>query len=1171
MSKYVQLPRVTGGRTDRITHSELASQVRQFERARRATGAREVEQDKPGLFRTVVDLLARFEYAEAGALEELVGGKGVGAAVGRAGAELFSGVGGLKGEKRGFGEVFERLGVGEMGRLDTLFPFLEDTMVGGITGRGSLGFVVGVAADPLTYLSFGTSRLAKVGGKLARVGKGRYALKPGTEVATAAGRKFAKKQVGELLPTDPEGLIKLADAPMDMQKASAAIVREEAVDRIQERMAKRLAKAKGVDVRSRASIAKAIRTGDTSALKGSNKFELQKAFGYDVRGRDFDSILKKAVDDEVSAITKAGVDPTSAAGAKLANHLGLVAIEQAEKRLLAAAKHAPGLLRTAQGKGIYFMGRRLPGTAAAAVALGNGTAKVTSAIAKTAAAHPRGVTSAVFYAGQKMKGAFDALGGVFHRDFSTRKIAGYNLLKQAHVDTHQAMIAKIHHEIAESPVHKLKKEQFERVVRAVEAGPAQVAKLTDEVELESARFIRNKLDEWAVKEVELGLLTTDQLKNNYLAHFYRNNPDEISRVVRAWQKADVDRATVGRHAEERVFDTLDEAIEVSTKQNAANKNVPILEPEWDPVEILRRRGEKHADAVSFGSWYETVAREYGEELPFDIDHVLRMVQSAMPAAPRTLKELPKIERMVAEGGSKLEDVWRLSTAGKKEFMRQRMLKVGSKSELINTLNKYSDFTDHLPDGGSLLGKLSADGTPFVNFAIPALAGIDLPKSIADDLADASDRVLRSKELSGIVRNWNKANNFFKRWVTIYFPAFHFRNFYSNVAQSFLDIGVHAINPALHKHSVAVMLGRKTGKFGGRVMESRNGLKYTDEQISAMLDNHGILGDVEQLTEQVVGRGGEALRKRRGVAERAARVTAVGIENEARVALFIQHLRHGMSPDAAAAQVKKFLFDYGNLSRAEKDYFRKIIPFYTWTRKNIELQVRTLASQPGRQANLTRAFRGRDSENNKMTTWEAEALKLRLDSDGKTVRMLTGVDLPVKGLDLIWNGSVRKTFNQYVGMISPLLKAPIEMSADKNLFTGRGLSRTESNGIGRVIEHMPASIKNTLGWKKDVNQVTGKPRYSFDGARFYLLAQSWAFSRFVSTSNRAFKQYLDNDQLGAFLLDVTTGLRFKDMNMSQEQYRRLVERRRQLEDVLTRRGVLVGFEKKFKPKKAGRLQ
>lgn len=80
-----------------------------------------------------------------------------------------------------------------------------------------------------------------------------------------------------------------------------------------------------------------------------------------------------------------------------------------------------------------------------------------------------------------------------------------------------------------------------------------------------------------------------------------------------------------------------------------------------------------------------------------------------------------------------------------------------------------------------------------------------------------------------------------------------------------------------------------------------------------------------------------------------------IEEPAKVALYKWAKDQGQSADQAALTVKKYLFDYSELSDFEKQYLRNVFPFYTWTRKNVPLQLATLLQNPTRLTNQKRVF------------------------------------------------------------------------------------------------------------------------------------------------------------------------------------------------------------------------
>jgi len=276
---------------------------------------------------------------------------------------------------------------------------------------------------------------------------------------------------------------------------------------------------------------------------------------------------------------------------------------------------------------------------------------------------------------------------------------------------------------------------------------------------------------------------------------------------------------------------------------------------------------------------------------------------------------------------------------------------------------------------------------------------------------------------------------------------------------------------------------------------------------------------------------------------------------------VNNIARGLDPRDAADKVKDYLFDYSELSRPERELFRRAVPFYTFPRKAIALHVDALRRTPGRVINEVKPFRGRESEDAQMISWESEAFKLRLNRDGKTLTVLSGVDLPIKSMDTLWRGNPRDTVRMMGGMLSPLLKAPIEMMTGKDLFTNREILRRQAPAVGRFLDatNSPQWLKTYVGYRKE-HDAAGRPVYTVDNtSALMVLARSWAFSRVFTMSDRQFREYFAGDpQVAASLLDILTNLRFKEMDLTVENERMLKERLRMLEDAATHLGLLREF-------------
>ena len=76
-------------------------------------------------------------------------------------------------------------------------------------------------------------------------------------------------------------------------------------------------------------------------------------------------------------------------------------------------------------------------------------------------------------------------------------------------------------------------------------------------------------------------------------------------------------------------------------------------------------------------------------------------------------------------------------------------------------------------------------------------------------------------------------------------------------------------------------------------------------------------------------------------------TGTALENNARLALYMHTLSKTGSRSAARANVKKSLFDYNDLSPFEQNTMKRMLPFYTWSRKNIPAQIEALIKNPQR--------------------------------------------------------------------------------------------------------------------------------------------------------------------------------------------------------------------------------
>ena len=451
--------------------------------------------------------------------------------------------------------------------------------------------------------------------------------------------------------------------------------------------------------------------------------------------------------------------------------------------------------------------------------------------------------------------------------------------------------------------------------------------------------------------------------------------------------------------------------------------------------------------------------------------------------------------------------------------------------------------------------------------------IFIPNHIADDIGKMERRFFNDDELNLLLRGYDKALNFFKGSVTVMFPAFHGRNAISNVQQNFLDISVQSINPARHKEAVAIMTGGK----GSLINEFGTKISYEEirklARAKQVLTNRVTRIDIDKtLTKSVL---------KKNTPFEVGRKLGSAIEGEARMVNFITNLRRGFSPDDAAKKVKEFVMDYDNLTLFEKNFMKRAIPFYTWTRKNIAIQMKALVEQPGKQINTLKVLSQIDEmfgvpktkqEKEFAPDYIQAGMNMLLGRKGDDSTFLLGFDLPIEDAFEFFDTPGKKVLTS----LSPFLKAPIEAVTGYNFFREEKIKEDDS---GRFAKELPNQIKKFLDYSsREVETKEGKTFTieKVDPTRkwiFQNIASLTGGGRFVSTGfvepMTSFWKMMKGDEkltiedkvnfvrfllgLRAFTVDIDAAQKASEKNDLEE-----------LENILIRKGVLGRFEKTFTP-------
>ncbi len=202
----------------------------------------------------------------------------------------------------------------------------------------------------------------------------------------------------------------------------------------------------------------------------------------------------------------------------------------------------------------------------------------------------------------------------------------------------------------------------------------------------------------------------------------------------------------------------------------------------------------------------------------------------------------------------------------------------------------------------------------------------------------------------------------------------------------------------------------------------------------------------------------------------------------RVGPYIALRNNGWSPAMAARKVKQVQFDYREMSRLERDVMKRVIPFYSFMRKNLEQQAKLLMANPGgRTAQLIRAENVANKEGRSngsyVPKYLAESFSVRLpggDENNAQFYSQSGL-LPAEEAfnrfsfdDSGFPINIGRTTEKFLAQAHPLIQGPLEQLSGRQFWSGRKLqdlyqTPTDNQDVNLMLSKMPHNRAiNTVG-------------------------------------------------------------------------------------------------------------
>jgi hypothetical protein len=323
---------------------------------------------------------------------------------------------------------------------------------------------------------------------------------------------------------------------------------------------------------------------------------------------------------------------------------------------------------------------------------------------------------------------------------------------------------------------------------------------------------------------------------------------------------------------------------------------------------------------------------------------------------------------------------------------------------------------------------------------------------------------------------------------------------SNPNMSFLDVQALAHKEVVSTLNKQTVNGRGIGDLFDEFTK-RGGFNSTElGALSEELARKGMATAPDMFKRGVVirpkyeteaGSKGEALyRKGLDLAftnpiQRIGNNWAQGTEVRLRFSAFLDGFERYDDLGAAMDKVHILHFDYADLSDAEQ-WVRRLVPFYTWTRRNVPAQLRAMFMQPGKiqrflyaNQEFQNAFAADGDE-----SWLNQILPEYIDTSNGFVSKFKFLDNNIGTFLRLPFEDINKTFSAtgpgfvkgeaLASMLGPFT-IPVELATGRDIQSGRGLDpfgKDRIQTLGDIIPQL-GTLQRTVGAAAGVSKALGK--------------------------------------------------------------------------------------------------
>ena len=333
----------------------------------------------------------------------------------------------------------------------------------------------------------------------------------------------------------------------------------------------------------------------------------------------------------------------------------------------------------------------------------------------------------------------------------------------------------------------------------------------------------------------------------------------------------------------------------------------------------------------------------------------------------------------------------------------------------------------------------------------------LPQDVLDQFDKIHDIMVTESATQQMASTVEKAINYWKFAVTSANPGHHVKNLAGDTISNWLD-GV--ISPIPYMQAAKIMRDPASVsiKIGNKVLSGDEVLAHyamSGAKTGRTASEHQLLGNT----------GSGFMHKVKDLSESR--------EDYGRIAHFIDAWKKeaaGKNPrlvmtdarDAAAARVIRFNHDFMDITNTERGLAKWVYPFYTWSRKNLPLQLETLLLKPGKFNQIMRATGtlmdqlGVDTEGHgnplsvMVPQWlrDTNPIKLADETAQRGQLFATGQWNPMNEI-LQFGGGRDNLVKTFIGGLNPLGRVAYEQMTGTRLPTGQNIGSLDEYGMNQL--------------------------------------------------------------------------------------------------------------------------